>query len=74
MAPPAMATAETGELGAAWLGTIMAVNARYKCTRAKGNHEACSWWLAARPNTQADEARHCVTTGGAGQGNATAQR
>ena len=74
MAPPAMATAKTGELGTTWPGTVVTVNARYKCTRAKGNHEACSRRMAAWPNTQADEARHCVTAGGAGQGNATTQR
>ena len=36
MVPPAMATAETGGFDMAWLGTVMAINAKYKCTQMMG--------------------------------------
>ena len=68
MVPLAMATAETGGFGTAWLGTVVAINAKYKCTQTMGNSEACSMRLSARPNPQVDEARYCVTADGAGQG------
>ena len=63
-----MATAETEDFGTAWLGTVVAINAKYKCTQTKGNSEACSRRLSAQPNPPADEARYCVTADGAGQG------
>ena len=52
----------------AWLGTDVAVNAKYKCTQTMGNSEACSRRLSAWLNPQADEARYYVTSDDAGQG------
>ena len=63
-----MATAETKDFGMAWLGTIVVVNAKYKCTQMMGNSEACSRRLSTRSNPQADEARYYVTTDYVGQG------
>ena len=61
-----MATAETGGFGTAWLGTVVAINAKYNCTQTMGNSEASSRRLSARPNPQADEAQTCFTADGAG--------
>ena len=36
MVPLAMAIAETGGFGTAWLGTVVAINAKYKCTQTMG--------------------------------------
>ena len=63
-----MAIVETGGFGTAWLGTVVAVNAKYKCTQTMGNNEACSRQLSAWPNPQADKARYCITADSAGQG------
>ena len=41
----------------AWLGTLVAINAKYKCTQMMGNSEVRARRLSARSNPQADEAR-----------------
>ena len=63
-----MATTEIGGFGTAWLDTVVAVNAKYKCTQTMGNNKVCSRRLSARLNPQADEARYCVTADDAEQG------
>ena len=52
----------------AWLGTLVAINAKYKCTQTMGNSEVCSKWLSTRPILKADKARYCVTADDARQG------
>ena len=63
-----MATVETGGFGTAWLGTIVAINAKYKCTQTMGNSEVCSKQLSTWPISKANKARYCVTADDARQG------